>query len=136
VIRLSVVVCLAALSLAACGQAGGNKQASTGPYAGLETQILEWRKTIEATHSACATKVDGKGCQDFQVMCKAAQEITPDETAKGVTAQVVAAMTFAGRKSDGSTGKSGSSFALFSKTADGWTRTEAMPVNLRTCAPL
>ena len=135
-IRLSAVAGLAALSLAACSQGVSEKTASSGPYAGLDTQILEWRKTIEATHSACATKVDGKGCQDFQVMCKAAQEITPDEAAKGVTAQVVAAMSFAGRNPDGSTGKSGSSFALFSKSGDDWTRTEAMPVNMRTCAPL
>jgi len=48
----------------------------------------------------------------------------------------VAAMTFAGRNADGSTGKSGSSFALFSKAGDAWTRAEAMPVNLTTCAPL
>jgi hypothetical protein len=136
VIRLSAVVCLAALSLAACGQAGNTQQTSSDPYAGLDTQILEWRKTIEATHSACANKVDGKGCQDFQVMCKGAQEITPEEAARGVTAQVVAAMTFAGRNPDGSTSKSGSSFALFSKSGGAWTRTEAMPVNLHTCAPL
>jgi hypothetical protein len=135
VIRLSAVAGLAALTLAACGQAGGG-QASGDPYAGLDTQILEWRKAIEATHSACAAKVDGKGCQDFQVMCKAAQEITPDESARGVTAQVAAAMTFAGRNPDGSTGKSGSAFAVFSKTAQGWTREESKPVNMQTCAPL
>lgn len=121
--------------LAACSSESG-KAASSDPYAGLDTQILSWRTALEGAHPACAAKVEGKGCQDFQVMCKAAQEITPDETDKGITAQVVAAMTFAGRNPDGSTGKSGSAFAVFSKTGETWTRTESPPVNMRTCAPL
>lgn len=125
----------ALLALSACSS-GGKSAASSDPYAGLDTQILSWRTELEASHPACKTKVEGKGCQDFQVMCKAAQEITPDETAKGITAQVVAAMTFAGRNPDGSTGKSGSAFAVFSKTGAQWVRTEAQPVNLSTCAPL
>jgi len=134
VIRPAAAACLAALTLAACSQ--GGQSGSKDPTAGLDKQILAWRTAIEAEHPACATKVEGKGCQDFQVMCKAYQEITSDEAAKGVTSQVVAAMTFAGRNADGSTGKSGSSFALFSKAGDAWTRAEAMPVNMTTCAPL
>ena len=134
-IRPVVAASLAALLLTACSQGGGASE-SNDPYAGLGGEILSWRNAIEASHPACATKVEGKGCQDFQVMCKGAREVSPDETAKGVTAQVIVAMTFAGRNSDGSTGKSGSSFALFSRTGDTWTRTEAMPVNLQTCAPL
>lgn len=127
---------LAACSLTACSQGGGAKSGSSDPYAGLDTEIVAWRTAMEGSHPACATKVEGKGCQDFQVMCKAAQDITPEETAKGVTAKVVSALTFAGRNPDGSTGKSGSSFAFFSKTGDAWTRTESPPVNLSTCAPL
>ena len=133
-IKPAVAASLLAVLLAACSQGGASKSASSDPYAGLDTEILAWRTSIEAGHPACATKVEGKGCQDFQVMGKAAQEITPQD--KGVTAKVVAAMTFAGRNPDGSTGKSGSAFALFSKTKDGWTRGEAMPVNLQSCAPL
>jgi hypothetical protein len=136
VIRTVVAASLVAVLLSACSQGGGAKSSSSDPYAGLDPEIFAWRTSIEASHPACAMKVEGKGCQDYQVMCKAAQEITPDEAARGVTAQIVAAMTFAGRNADGSTGKSGSSFALFSKTGDAWTRTEAMPVNLTTCAPL
>jgi hypothetical protein len=132
VIRPAVAAALAALILAACSQGGG----ADDPSAGLDQQILAWRTAIETEHPACAAKVEGKGCQDFQVMCKAYQEITADETAKGVTSQIVAAMTFAGRNPDGSTGKSGSSFALFSKAGNEWTRTEAMPVNMSSCAPL
>ncbi|HEX7887345.1 MAG TPA: hypothetical protein VF474_15320 [Phenylobacterium sp.] len=135
-IRPVVATALLALSLAACGPAGGAKSGSSDPYAGLDTEILAWRTSIEADHPACSSKVEGKGCQDFQVMCKAAQDIGADEAAKGVKAKVVAAMTFAGRNADGSTGKSGSSFAVFSKAADQWTRGEAKPVNMTTCAPL
>ena len=80
--------------------------------------------------------MEGHGCDGFQVMCKAMQEITPDETAKGVTAQVIAAMTFNGRNPDGSSGKAGSAFAVFSKAGGQWTRAEARPVNMTTCAPL
>ena len=135
-IRPAVAAALLAVSLAACSQGGAAKSGSGDPYAGLDSEILTWRTSIEATHTACANKVEGKGCQDFQVMCKAAQEISADEAAKGVKAKVIAAMTFAGRNPDGSTGKSGSSFATFAKAGDAWTRAEAKPVNLSTCAPL
>ena len=133
-IRPAVVASLAALMLTACSP--GGKGDAHDPSAGLDQQILAWRTAIEAAHPACAAKVEGKGCQDFQVMCKAYQEITPDETARGVTSKIVAAMTFAGRNPDGSTGRSGSSFALFSKSGNEWTRAEAMPVNMSSCAPL
>jgi len=134
VIRPAAAAALAALLLTACSQ--GDQADSGDPIAGLDQQILAWRTAIEAGHSACATKVEGKGCQDFQVMCKAYQEIDASETARGVTAQVVAAMTFAGRNPDGSTGKSGSAFAVFSKASDAWTREEVPPVNMSSCAPL
>lgn len=134
--RPVVAATLFAVLLTACSQGGGSKPASNDPYAGLDTEILAWRTSIEAGHPACAAKVEGKGCQDFQVMCKGARDVSPEDAAKGVTAQIVAAMTFAGRNADGSTGKSGSSFALFSKTGDAWTRSESPPVNMTTCAQL
>lgn len=78
-IRPLALAGLAALSLAACAKPGG--AASSDPYAGLDGEILAWRGHIEATHPACATKTGDKarGCGNFQVTCKAAQEITPDE---------------------------------------------------------
>ena len=126
---------LALLLLSACGPRATGA-ATEDRYAGLEPQILAWRAALEAAHPACVEKVDGHGCESFQVTCKAAQEITTDETARGVTAQLVAAMTFNGRNSDGSSGKPGSAFALFSKARDVWTRVEAQPVNMTSCAPL
>ncbi|MBW8813566.1 MAG: hypothetical protein JF588_09085 [Caulobacterales bacterium] len=123
------------LPLAACSQ-GGQKPAAGDLNAELQPQMLAWRTALEANHVACKTKVDGKGCESFEVTCKAAQDISPEEKAKGVTAQVIAAMTFNGRTADGSSGKPGSAFAQFTKTGDSWTRTEAKPVNMSTCAPL
>lgn len=133
-IRSLVLVAASALALSACSQ-GAEKVDTNDPTAGLSEQILAWRTDIEATHPACATKVEGKGCEGFTVRCKAAQEITPDEQAKGVNSKVIAAMTFNGRMEDGSTGKNGSAFADFARTGSDWTRTEAKPVNLSTCAP-
>lgn len=133
--RPAAAVLSLSLLLAACGS-NESPADSSDPYAGLDAQVLAWRGEIEAGHPACAAKVDGKGCEAFEVTCKGAQEITPEEQAAGVTAQVVAAMRFSGRNPDGSTGKSGSAFAEFTKTGGQWTRTEAKPVNLSTCAPL
>jgi len=136
VIRPLSAAAFCGLFLAACSPAANKTAASDDPNAGLDTQILEWRTALETTHSACANKVEGKGCDSFQVTCKAMQEITPDEKAKGITAQVVASMSFNGRTADGASGKPGSAFALFSKAGGTWTRTEAPPVNMTTCAPM
>jgi len=136
VIRTFALAGLSVALLAACSPGGGGDAASSDPNVALRPLIAQWSKDVEATHSACTAKVDGKGCQDFQVTCKAEHLVGPEDAQKGVTTQVVAAMTFAGRNPDGSTGKSGSAFALFSKTDDGWTRGPAMPVNLQTCAPV
>ena len=133
-IKPFLVAALAALALAGCSKPD-DASTSTDPYAGLEREFLNWRSDIEATHRSCRFKVDNKGCEAFQITCKAQQEITADETARGITAQIIAAMTFTGRDGDGSGGSPGSSFAIFSKAAGAWTRVDASPVNLSTCAP-
>lgn len=124
---------VATLVLSACSQ-GGDTADSSDPTAGLDAQIVAWRNDVEASHPACATKTEGKGCESFEVTCKGLQELTAEEQAQGIAAQVVAAMRFSGRTADGSTGKSGSAFAEFTKTNGQWTRAEAKPVNLSTCA--
>ena len=134
-IRPLAAASLCGLLVAACSQ-GGGKTGQSGPYAGLDREIVAWHTAIEAESPACRVKVKGHGCESFEVMCKAMQEITPDETAQGITHQVVAAMTFNGRNPDGSSGKAGSAFALFSRAGGRWTRAEAMPVKMQTCAPL
>jgi hypothetical protein len=135
VIRSIALVAVGALVLSACSK-GAEKIDQNDPAAGLSEHILTWRTDIEANHPACETKIEGKGCEGFTVSCKAMQTITPDEAAKGVNSKVIAAMTFTGRMEDGSTGKNGSAFASFARTGSAWTRTEAQPVNLSTCASL
>lgn len=125
---------LAAILLLSACSSGGDTAESSDPTAGLDAQILAWRNDVEANHPACTTKIEGKGCEAFEVTCKGLQDLTPEEQAQGVAAQVVAAMRFSGRTADGSTGKSGSAFAEFTKTNGQWARTEAKPVNLSTCA--
>lgn len=133
--RILAVSLLALTALSACSPKA-TETAAEDRYAGLEPQIVAWHTSLEATHPACAVKVEGRGCESFEVTCKAAQEITRDEAANGVTAQLVAAMTFNGRSADGSSGKPGSAFAIFSKAREVWTRAEAPPVNMTSCAPL
>lgn len=134
--RRIVAAGLSALCVLSACAPKHNAPADTDRYAGLSPQILAWRTALEADHSACAIKVDGRGCQGFQVTCKAAQDITSAERAQGVSAKLVAAMTFNGRSPDGSGGTLGSAFAIFSKAGGVWTRTEARPVNMSSCAPI
>ena len=132
-IRPAGALC-ALLLLTACSQAGANSDNPNDPYSGLPPQILAWRTDIEAHHPACQSKVGGKGCESFEVTCKGAENLTAADTAKGVTAKIVAAMEFSAKTTDGSTGKAGSAFAEFSKAGGQWTRTETKPVNPQTCA--
>ena len=133
-IRPFLVTTLFALALAGCGKSG-EAATSSDPYSGLDTEFLGWRAEIEANHPGCKFKIDKKGCEAFQVTCKAQQEITASEAASGITAQIVAAMTFMGRGPDGSSDNPGSSFAVFSKAGGAWSRVETSPVNLSSCAP-
>lgn len=133
-IRTFAFVAAGALVLSACGK-GAEKVDPADPAAGLSEHILAWTTDLEATHPACKTKVEGKGCEGFTVTCKAIQTITPQEQAKGVNSKIVAAITFTGRMEDGSTGKSGSAFADFTRTGSTWARAEAKPVNPTSCAP-
>jgi hypothetical protein len=134
-LRALATLVLATLTLSACGQpAGGGGQSNEDPrFAGLDQQIAAWRTDIEGSNAACS-KTGGKGCQDFQVACKAEREITPAEQAKGVTAKLIAAMTFNSHGDVTGDLKPGSAFAEFAKAGETWTRVEATPVNLATCA--
>lgn len=125
---------LAVLALSACSPAAAPKSDEDPRFAGLDAQILAWKNDIEKDSTLCAAKVDGKGCESFEVACKAERTITPEEQARGVTAKLVGAFTFATRNPDGSNGKPGSAFAEFSKAGEAWTRTETGAVNLSTCA--
>jgi hypothetical protein len=131
------MVMLAGAALLCACSPGGKSGGQTGEdpkYAGLESQILAWRTEIKASHPACADRTSGKGCQDFEVACKGDEALSADDRAAGVTAKVVVAMTFTGWDSKQGD-KPASAFADFRRIGPSWTRTEAKPVNLTTCAP-
>lgn len=128
--RVHALLPLALLALAGCSPAGDPAPAEAGKFAGLKPELAAWRTAIEAESPVCRAKTDGRGCQDFAVACKRERPITADEQAHGVTAKLVAAMTFQSRGADG---KPGSAFAEFAKADGAWIRHPAEAVNVATC---
>ena len=124
----------ALLLLGACSQA--DKAASNDKFAGLDGQILEWRKEVLKDDKLCQSQVEGQKCVGFEVACKAERSITPDEAARGVTAKVVAALNWNGFDPKFKQAQRATAAALFTRTKGSWARTEHAPVNLSTCADL
>ena len=120
------------LLVVACSPGGASDPSD--PYSGLDPQIVAWRGAIEAEHPACKTKIEGKGCEGFEVTCKGLKDPAPTDQAKGVTTRIISSMRFSARMPDGSTGKAGSAFVEFTKAGGAWTRAETAPVNPTTCA--
>ena len=102
----------------------------------LDTEILKWRTEIIAADPLCKSQVADQKCESFEVACKAERTITPADQAKGISARVVAAMTWSGFDPKFQHAQSGSRTAEFSKTGSGWTRAEHAPVNMTSCADL
>ncbi|HEX5379789.1 MAG TPA: hypothetical protein VFW47_14530 [Phenylobacterium sp.] len=121
----------AALALAGCQQKTAADAAD--PNAGLSKAILAWRGDIART-PACSVKVpEGKACQTFEVDCKVEAPLGPQD--KGVTAKVVAAMSWSEWNPIRGAYDPASGGALFAKTNGQWVRKDiAGPVNLSTCA--
>ena len=125
------VLTLALLVLGACSQqAGDTASADQGKFAGLEPQIVAWRTAIEAESPVCTAKTDSRGCQGFAVTCKRERPVTPEEAAHGVSARLVAAMTYSSRAADA---RPGSAVAEFTRTNGAWSRAPAEAVNMATC---
>ncbi len=123
----------AALLLAGCGP--GDK--ADDAYAGLDRAIRDWRVALIASEPACQGKTaqGNEPCQAFEVSCKVEDPITPAERASGVTQRVLAAITWTAPDPAGGGGRPDSATAVFTRTADGWTRKPVTdPVNVRTCA--
>ncbi|MDE2487389.1 MAG: hypothetical protein KGO51_08325 [Alphaproteobacteria bacterium] len=124
---------LALLTLTACS--GGHKAASNDPYAGLGDAIKGWKNDLAATQISCKRAPAGEKCDTFEVACKAQRTITPDDQAKGVTAKLVADMTWSGFDDKGAPQPS-TAAALFTKANGAWSRSPTKPVNPDTCADL
>lgn len=131
--RVSFIVLAAAAALSACGQGSSSSGSGDDKFAGLDEAIRGWRTEIQSTEPACQAK-DGKGCEAFEVVCKAERAIPAEAQAKGESAKVVAAMRWSAWDEARAEAKPASAVAEFSRTGSAWTRVEAGPVNLSTCA--
>ena len=126
----------ALLMLAACSPSGQTGSAGQGKFAGLDQEILKWRTDIVATDPLCRSASADQKCSGFEVGCKAERDLTADDRAKGITARVVAAITWNGFDAKFKQAQSGSRAAEFAKGPSGWTRADHKPVNLESCADL
>jgi hypothetical protein len=128
---------MAALSiLGACSQSAPAGGQATGKFAGLDNEILSWRKQIIAADPLCKGTSEDQKCQTFEVACKAERTVTPDDAAKGITARVVTAMTWNGFDPKLKQAQAGSRTSEFTKGPSGWTRADHAPVNMSSCADL
>lgn len=125
----------ATLGLLLLGGCSAKPKGAADPYAGLDAAILAWKADLTTSHPACRTKAPDQKCEAFEVACKAQRIITQEEQAKGVTAKLIADMTWSGFDEKGM-GQPVAATAEFSKTAGTWSRREARPVNPATCADL
>ena len=124
------------LILGGCGQGGTSGGQAQDRFAGLDGQILNWRTEIIAVDPLCKSQEKDQKCQSFEVACKAERVVTPADQAKGITAHVVAAISWDGFDPKLKQVQAGSRAAEFTKSAAGWTRTDHAPVNMTTCADL
>ena len=125
-------------ALAGCSPSGstGSGGADQGKFAGFDQEETKWRQDILASDPLCKSQAEGEKCQGFEVTCKAERNLTPQDQTNGVTARVVAAMTWNGFDPKFKHAQNGMRVAEFAKGASGWMRSEHKPVNPQSCADL
>jgi hypothetical protein len=129
---------MAILVLAGCGPkakpgAGAKAGGAEARFAGLEEAILAWRNDIQKADAACQDRTPGRGCQTFEVACKAERPITPAEQARGVSAKVVAGMSWTAWDPQRAEAMPVSGFSQFTNTRGTWSRGKQLSGNLATC---
>jgi len=127
------VLALALLLPGACRERPSSVAAD--PYAGLDRAILAWKADIVAHDPSCRAPPAGQKCEMFEVSCKAQRTISPGERAAGVTARLVADMTWSGFDAKGAA-RTAAADALFEKVGGAWRRSAYGPVNPESCADL
>jgi hypothetical protein len=121
---------LAAMTLCGCQKSASP---SADPYEGLDAAITDWRGEIVKSPACAKAPEGGKGCQAFEVGCKVEAPLTPKD--KGVTAKIVAAMSWSAWNPARGDYDPASGMASFAKTDGRWARRDLPgPVNLSTCA--
>lgn len=124
---------LSLILLAGCsGRSGSNAR---DPYAGLDDAIRGWKDQVAAADVSCKSKAADQKCEMFEISCKAQRVISPEEQKAGVTAKLVADMTWSGFDDKGGS-QPASAAALFVKSNGAWTRTPYKSVNPDSCADL
>lgn len=124
---------LGLLLLGGCSKA--TKTEADNPYAGLDDAIRAWKTDVSAADPSCRRAPPGAKCESFEVSCKAQRVITPEEQGHGVTAKLVAQMSWSGYDEHGAP-QPASAAAQFTRASGAWTRAEAKAVNPETCADL
>ena len=119
--------------LGGCSKA--SKTDADNPYVGLDDAIRAWKTDVSAADPSCRRAPDGAKCEAFEVSCKAQRVITPEDQGHGVTAKLVAHMSWSGYDERGAA-QPVSAAAQFTKANGAWARIEAKPVNPDTCADL
>jgi hypothetical protein len=133
VTKLSAGLVLGLLLLGGCS--AQKTAGASDPYAGLDDAIRAWKTEVAASDVSCKRAPAGSKCEMFDISCKAQRTITPEDQAKGVTAKLVADMSWSGYDDKGAP-QPASSAALFTKTNGAWARAETQPVNPVSCADL
>lgn len=137
IVKAGLALALVALALVAgCGSPEPKGAAASGHdrrAAGLDLAIRAWRAEIVRTDAACQDARPGKGCQGFEIACKAERAIAPSEKARGVTMKVVAGMRWSAWDQRRGEQMPVARFVLFTKTGEAWSRGERLNGNLATC---
>lgn len=127
-------------ALGGCSPSGSSvtsvAKGDEGKFAGLDDEILKWRKEIIATDPLCQSKVSDQKCESFEVACKAERTLTPEDQAKGVVGHVVAMVAYNGFDPKFQHAQSGTQVAEFTKTANGWTKIKHAPVYMQNCGDM
>ena len=132
---LAALVTTAALTACSPSTPAGGGQ-SQGKFAGLDAEILKWRKDILAADPLCKSQAEGEKCASFEVTCKGERALSAQDQANGITARVVSAMSWNGFDPKFRHAQSGMRAVEFAKGKSGWARSEHKPVNPESCADL
>jgi hypothetical protein len=128
-----LIPAVATALVAGCGAKPTASEAdSQARYAGLDQAIRAWRADIVKTQAACKGPAE-QGCQSFEVACKVEREIAAEEQAKGVSAKVVAGMSWQAWSAAHGEALPAAGFAEFTRTGSTWSRSGPLNGNLTTC---
>jgi hypothetical protein len=132
-LRPAILAFAAVLLLCACQPKAAEGQAGETRFAGLDQAILDWRNDIRQAQAACREGGPGAGCQNFAVACKAERAVAAKEQARGVSAKVVAGMSWDAWDPARAESLPEAGFVQFTKVGGTWSRSGPLRGDLATC---